>query len=118
MHTVKNFGDGHIIEFPNGDEVFVDENGASSTILKNKEILESAIKNFTRNTDWKAEEKSPGRYVFTHPETKGISLRLNMDFEKRICAVSFNGSEFKTLYIDEENVLGLLHGQMENALAP
>lgn len=41
-----------------------------------------------------------------------------MDFEKRICAVSFNGSEFKTLYIDEENVLGLLHGQMENALAP
>lgn len=70
MHTVKNFGYGHIIEFPNGDEVFVDENGASSTILKNKEILESAIKNFTRNTDWKAEEKKSRQVRFYSPRNK------------------------------------------------
>ena len=50
--------------------------------------------------------------------TLNLLLTLEIDFINRVCMVSLNGNEFKTFYIDEKNVFGLLHGQMENALAP
>lgn len=117
--TVKQFGYGHIFEHANGEEIFVDEDGTSSPILKNEEILDTYIKRFIKDTEWEAEKKEAGKYIFNHPETKGrLLLTLEMDFVDRVCTVSLNGNEFKTFYIDEKNVFGLLYGQMENALAP
>lgn len=94
MHTVKNFGYGHIIEFPNGDEVFVDEDGTSSPILKNEEILDTYVKRFKGN-EWEAEKKEAGKYIFNHPETKGrLLLTLEIDFVNRVCTVQFSKAGF------------------------
>lgn len=118
MQNVKNFGDGYIISCANGEKVFVDANGTSSPIIQTKEDLDLAIKELIGETQWKAERKESGKYFFTHPDSGSVTLTLEMDFQKEICTVSFNGSEFKTYYIDKKNVLSVLWGQMGNALAP
>lgn len=118
MQNVKNFGDGYIISCLNGKEVFIDANGTSSPIVKTESELELAIKELIQDTEWKADKKPSGKYFFTHPNSGNVTLTFEMDFAEKICAVSLNGSEFKSYYLDKKNILSMIWGQMGNALAP
>ena len=118
MQNVKNFGDGYIISCANGKEVFIDANGTSSPIIQTEEQLKIAIEDFIKGTDWKAEKKGEGKYIFKHPDAERARLTLEMDFSKKICTVDLNGSEFKSHYVDKKNILSMIWGQMGNALAP
>ena len=118
MQNVKNFGDGYIISCANGKEVFIDANGTSSPIIRTESELNSAIKELIEGTQWEAERKESGKYFFTPPDSGSVALTLEVDFKKGICTVSFNGSEFKSYYLDKKNILNMIWGQMGNALAP